>query len=203
VYRFWCMLELDLALHGRKSASAAQQGQVQLQQPLVIPVFAEGPGEEMNEARLTRFWQLALLSPEEAKQPQQQQEQQQLSPELQKLLRKYQLLPPKRKQWIQPEQWAQNIMNVRHAEIQNLRPQNFTGKDAESQMADAVVRRVVHRMPEQAALPRKLFGVEDQQQKLLQQLESKQGLWLYAAGAWEHIISSRAYMADRFVTTAY
>jgi hypothetical protein len=172
VRRFWCMLELDLALHWRKDCSM---------QPLVIPVFVEPPGQEMEAAAVQWFWEQALLSPEQANQ---QQQQQQISAELQEQLGKLQQLPPERKLLIQPERWASNIENMRKL-VQNLRLQNFSGKDAEARLAAAVVQRVVSEMLVQAVLPEGLFGMEEQQEELLQelQIDGKLGLWLYAVGA--------------------
>lgn len=161
--RFRCMLELDLALHARSGCS---------QRPLVIPVFVDTPGEGIDAAAVKLFWQQAAQQQLLAEQAAQKQERQQWQ----------RLLSPIEKQWIQPERWARNI-TVEAEKKQNLHLQGYADfKDAKRQLACAVVQRVVHMMPVQAALPTALFGMEEQQDELQHKLQDRMGVWLYGAG---------------------
>lgn len=138
----------------------------------MIPVFVDTPGEGIDAAAVKLFWQQAAQQQLLAEQAAQKQEQQQWQ----------RLLSPIEKRWIQPERWARNI-TVEAEKKQNLHLQGYADfKDAKRQLACAVVQRVVHMMPVQAALPTALFGMEEQQDELQHKLQDRMGVWLYGAG---------------------
>jgi hypothetical protein len=164
VQRYWCMLELDLALHWRQRHGCTA--------PRLIPVFVDSPDAAMDGSTVLQFWEQVVLPADPQQQEQQQQQQ----------LAKLRQRPAKELSRIRPAAWGSNVTAVRRGEFQNLRLENCKGKDAEAILCRQVVQCAVRHMPQLLAIPSGLYGVEEQQARLLSELYNRQGLWLHGLG---------------------
>jgi hypothetical protein len=168
VRRFWCMYELDMALHGI-------QGQSRAGKPLIIPVFYDSPS--------------AILQPQEQAEPV---ETDANSISLQQLWQDYLIrstaVAADRQQYVLPERWAENFAAMRQ-QLQNLRLSNFPqAKDRDYQLARQVVTAALPAVDPPQAVPDGLVGYQQQEARLLAGLavpdpqQSKMGLWLHGIG---------------------
>jgi hypothetical protein len=165
VRRFWCMYELDLALHGNAE-------QLRAKKPLIIPVFYNSPndilqpGGQMQRAPvdLQQLWS-SRIAPGST------------------------TMPAERRQCVDPKRWAENFATMRQ-QLQNLRLSNFPqAKARDYQLARQVVTAALPAAVPLLALNRGLVGYKQQESWLLAQLavpdrqqQPKMGLWLHGMG---------------------
>jgi hypothetical protein len=158
--RFWCMLELDLALNGRPTGAPNK--------PVIIPVLYHewavvlaGPPEASRstgtpEASIAAAWRSQALLP---------------------------LLKDGMLEWrtcVDPQRWAANVMST--PGIQHPRATDFRGKPAELEMARGVVgeaRKIVAPDVDVSHM----VGLRGPSDELLTALATAQlGLWIYGLG---------------------
>jgi hypothetical protein len=162
VHRFWCMYELDLALHGKP-------GQPRACEPLIIPVFYHSPSdilqpkEQTAAVDLQQLWQ-GKIAPDST------------------------AVSANHRQHVHPERWAANFAAMRR-EWQNLRLSNLPqAKDRDYQLARHVVIAALPAIPPELALPEDLVGYQQQEADLLAALavpnpqQPIMGLWLHGIG---------------------
>jgi hypothetical protein len=155
--RFWCMLELDLALHGLP-------GQPRAAEPLVIPVFYDSPDGVVQPAGIERHWQARLDAKPAAEDA----------------------VPANRRKWVRPDRWAQNVTDTKER-LQNVRRSTEgAAKDEELQLARHVVATALAAARVPLAEPESLVGIEEQEARLLAELAvpdaERLGLWLHGMG---------------------
>jgi hypothetical protein len=155
--RFWCMLELHLALHARERAG--------LPPPRVIPVFFDHVKDVVTDGRqLEQFWSTKGF--------------------LSKLCfgkDSLSKLSQKERDAVDAAAWAANITAMKD-EKQHVRLEVLSRKDREGVVADQVAAQALKVVP---VLQRQPSTVEfdGQEVELVQRLQSEDGLWLYGMGA--------------------
>jgi hypothetical protein len=184
--RFWCMLELDLALHGHPQHPRQQQ-------PLVIPVFYDDPHSLMSVQGLQQHWAARLPPPAPAAAvlagaSQHQRQHQQQSVHQAQQQKQPGMVPPDRQPWVHPQRWADNIKDMRER-LQSTRLSAFVvSKDAQWQLAQKVVAAAAQAVVVLAHVEN-LTGYEEQLGDLLSKLavgdsalRDVVGLWLHGLG---------------------
>jgi hypothetical protein len=169
--RFWCMLELDLALNSHLQQQEGGEAGSSLSQPLVIPVFCDSPDEVVDAASVRQHWEGGNLG--------------------ERLWRDEQL-GPEWAQVVDVPRWAANVFAmVGHR--QNLRRKTGTTaeKDEELQLARRVVKAAVRHIPSLVDVGVEVVGFEEQEAALLAELSGRLGLWLYGQGAacWGRVVA--------------
>jgi hypothetical protein len=162
VRRFWCMYELDLALHGAHGTPRSGD-------PLVIPVFYDDPSVILQPAAgeaavdLQKLWQARLAPGSKA-------------------------VPADRQQLVNPKRWAENFATIRQ-QLQNLRLSSIArDKDNDYQLARKVLAAALPFARNDLAVPPGLVGYEQQEAHLLSELavsdpeQPRLGLWLHGMG---------------------
>jgi hypothetical protein len=160
--RFWCMLELDLALNSHRQQQEGGEGGSSHSQPLVIPVFYDSPDQIVDAVSIRQCWwagdmEARLIDDE------------QLGPE-----------------WVPAvdvPRWAANI-DAMIGHCQNLRRNSNQNaeKDEELQLAGRVVKAAVRHIPSLVDVGMEVVGFEEQEAALLAELSGRLGLWLYGQG---------------------
>jgi hypothetical protein len=156
--QFWCMLELDLALHAHPQQG---QGDPCGGTPLVIPVFYDSVDVVVDGDKIRRRWkgdQLRQLQSDE-----------ELGPEWAAV--------------VNVGRWANNIVSVK-TKVQHMRrklPDQGSDKDEDWQLARAVVRAAARHIPSLVNAG-DVVGFEELEAALVAQLGGRTGLWLYGQG---------------------
>lgn len=185
--RFWCMLELDLALNGHLQHPRQQT-------PMVIPVFYDEPRSLGSVQGLQQHW-AARLPPAApaatvlAGTPQHQRQQQSAQQAQHQEQKQPEMLPPDRQPWVDPKRWADNIAGMRER-LQSIRLSAFAAsKDAQWQLAQNVVAAAAPAVVVLAHVEGNLVGYEQQFGNLISQLavgdpalRDVVGLWLHGLG---------------------
>jgi hypothetical protein len=158
--RFWCMLELDLALHAHQRKQGIMNSS---RQPLVLPVFYDCVDTIVDVDAIRQRWSGGLQR---------------------RLWRDEEL----GREWVvsvDVDRWVENIVTLKE-ELQHMRrsqgSQAFT-KDEDWQLARGVVRVAARHMPCLVAVGG-VVGFEEQEAALAAQLGGRLGLWLYGQGGW-------------------
>jgi hypothetical protein len=164
--RFWCMLELDLALNGRRPGAGPN--------PVIIPVFYDewsvvcsGP-DEVKRRRVLREWQWmdAEWSGEK----------------LQQCL-KDEELDVEWQACVDVVRWVENVRAMKD-QFQHLRRIAFHSKDEQLAIARAVVKIAQQHVTPSVGVP-DVVGLQRPSDELLAVLATgKLGLWLHGMGRW-------------------
>jgi hypothetical protein len=158
--QFWCMLELDLALHSHQQSE--QEGADSSSKcPLVIPVFYDPVNGIVDTANIKHRWSHAL-------------EQRLMTDEA---------LGPEWSHTVDVERWTNNIVSLmsKLQHMRHTRRGQDASKDEEWQLAREVVRVAVKHIPSRVAVA-EVVGFEEQEVALAAQLGGRLGLWLYGQG---------------------
>jgi hypothetical protein len=155
--QFWCMLELDQALHSRQNLG--KQGQ---KVPLVIPVFYDSPDNIVNPEAIHERW----------------------SGDLEQQLRSDEELGPEWARQVDASRWAGNVTAMKGV-FQHLRRRlESADKDEQTQLAARVVSEVVKHIPPVLDVGAAVVvGFKEQEDLLVAKLEGSLGLWLSGHGA--------------------
>jgi hypothetical protein len=173
--QFWCMLELDLALHSRDHLCAQN---MRGGRPLVIPVFYDSPDKVVKHEAIKERW----------------------SGDLEQQLQSVEGLGPEWTRRVDASRWAGNITAMKGL-FQHLRRRlESADKDEQTQLAERVVSEVVRHMPQVLDVGCSVVGFEEQEELLASQLDGRLGVWLYGQGAYGHIhvhVWTSVCMCDR------
>jgi hypothetical protein len=155
--RFWCMLELDLALQSRQ-----QRGEHGMRGPLVIPVFYDAPDAIVDPEAIKKRW----------------------SEDVEPHLKSVEDLGPEWAWRVDASRWAGNITAMKGV-LQNLRRKlESADKDEQTQLAERVVSEAVKHMPQVLDMGCRVVGFKEQADFLAGRVEKTLGLWLYGHGAY-------------------
>jgi hypothetical protein len=153
--RFWCMLELDLALHSRQQR--AEQG---LRGPLVIPVFYDSPDCIVDPEAIEKRW----------------------TGHLARQLKAVEELGPEWAQRVDAQRWANNVTAMKGV-FQHLRRRLVSpDKDEQTQLAARVVSEAVKHIPPVLDVGCSVVGFAEQEELLAAKLAGRLGLWLHGNG---------------------
>jgi hypothetical protein len=155
--RFWCMLELDLALH------AHHEGGDETKRPLVLPVFYDSVEIVVDAAKIQQHW----------------------SGNLQQRLLRDEELGREWVATVNFDRWVSNICTVKE-KVQHMRkslPGQSSAKDDGWQLARGVVREAARHIPSLVAVGT-VVGFEEQEAQLAAELGGRLGLWLHGQGGW-------------------
>jgi hypothetical protein len=161
--RFWCMLELDLALHAHKRQPGMGGENDRL--PLILPVFYDSVDMVVDADKIRQQW----------------------SGNLQRQLWKEEELGSEWVVSVDVDRWVANIASLKE-QVQHMRkslPGQASAKDEAWQMARGVVRVAARHMPSLVAVG-KVVGFEQQEAALVSELGGRLGLWLYGQGGWQN-----------------
>jgi hypothetical protein len=156
--RFWCMLELDLALNAHLQK---QGGREDSRQPLVLPVFYDHVDTIVNADEIRRRW----------------------SGTLQQRLWKDEELGSEWVATVDFDRWVSNICTLKE-KVQHMRktlPGCASAKDDSWQLARGVVGAAARHVPCLVAVGH-VVGFEEQEAALAAELGGRLGLWLYGQG---------------------
>jgi hypothetical protein len=163
--RFWCMLELDLALNSHHQHQEGGEAGSSHSQPLVIPVFYDSPDEVVDAASIRQHWSAGSLE---------------------ERLRRDEELGPEWVPVVDVSRWADNVVAMA-GHWQNLRRNSNqeAEKDEELQLAKRVVKAAVMHIPSLVDVGVEVVGFEEQEAVLLADLGGPErlGVWLYGQGA--------------------
>jgi hypothetical protein len=154
--QFWCMLELDLALHAHPQQGGKDQSD---RRPLVIPVFYDSDNVVVDVNKIRQRWSCDLLQ------------------ELQK-----EDLGPEWVKTVNVDRWVDNIVAMK-VNVQHLRNTPSSAKDGEWQLAEGVVQVAAKHMPFLVEVG-EVVGFKEQEDELASKLQGRLGLWLYGQGEW-------------------
>jgi hypothetical protein len=162
--RFWCMLELDLALHAH-AQQAGGGGPGGSRRPLVIPVFYDPVDVVVDAVKIQRRWSGNM--PRET------------------------LWRDAESEWVaevDADRWVANMVAMK-AQLQNLRVRQRSERPAKDEprlAAREVVNVAVQHIPPQVAVG-EVVGFEEQEAELVSLLVVGQPfavLWLHGQGGW-------------------
>ena len=159
--RFWCMLELDLALHAHPQQLEGEEQINSRSRPLVIPVFFDAVIAIVDVAAIETRW----------------------SSDLKKVWQEEELDPAEWASRVDAGRWAANIAAMKGG-LQHMRkPEMDSSKDTAWQLARKVVARAVKHIPSLVDVGATVVGFEEQEAALAAELGGRLGLWLYGPGA--------------------
>jgi hypothetical protein len=159
--RFWCMLELDLALHAHQQKLGGGSGIDTY--PLVLPVFYDSVDVVVDVDKIRQRW----------------------SGELQRRLWKEEELGCEWLAAVDVGRWVHNIRTLKQ-EVQHTRKSllsQASSKDDSWQLARRVARAAARHIPSLVAVGN-VVGFEEQEVALAAELGGRLGLWLYGEGGW-------------------
>ena len=160
--RFWCMLELDLALHAHSQRFEDEEHRNTRSRPLVIPVFHDSVDAILDVAAVENRW----------------------SGDLEKVWQEEELEPAEWAPAVDAQRWAANMAAMKGS-LQHMRkPMKDSSKDAAWQLARKVVARAVKHIPSRVDVGATVVGFEEQEAALAAELGGRLGLWLYGPGAF-------------------
>jgi hypothetical protein len=165
--QFWCMLELDLALHAHPQQHLEGQVGSIHSKPLLIPVFYDSPDAIVDDA---------IKSIEDR-----------WSGDLEQQLMRDEQLGPEWARRVDARRWVGNIVAMK-GDLQHLRrrqPEQAPDKDEDMQLARKVVQAAVRHIPSLVDVG-EVVGFEEQEAALVAELGGRLGLWLYGQGEWEY-----------------
>jgi hypothetical protein len=193
--RFWCMLELDLALHSHQQQEGGEGGSSHVK-PLVIPVFYDSPEGIADAASIRQYWSSAGS--------------------LRERLRTDEKLGPEWDEVVDGARWSANITAMT-GQLHNLRRKTgqAADKDEELQLARKVVKAAVRRIPDVKQAPAVKHIPDEKQAPAVKRMSSIMDagtsavvfdnqvatittevsepawrrLWRFGQGAWSHGLS--------------
>jgi hypothetical protein len=160
--RFWCMLELDLALNAHRRKQG-EEGADHSRRPLVLPVFYESVDIVVDADTIRQHW----------------------SCDLQERLRRDEELGREWVATVDVDRWVNNICTLKE-KVQHMRkslPGQSSAKDDGWQLARGVVRAAARHIPSLVAVGN-VVGFEEQEAQLAAELGGRLGLWLHGQGGW-------------------
>jgi hypothetical protein len=155
IKRYWCMLELDLALNSHKFSNC---------KPLVIPVLINSKKRKSISDLLTSNAVSELWSKE-----------------VQKLAKSH----PSLSKWVDVERWAANAAKVVKELQAVRRPAFNQPKDIDTEIADSVTEQVLKVLPRRLYQHPFLAGKRESVARLTMRLKQPGGrklLWIYGLG---------------------
>jgi hypothetical protein len=158
--RFWCMLELDLALNAHQQKQGERE---ESRRPLVLPVFYDHVDTIVNADKIRQRWSGSL---------------QQRLLEDEELGREWNAI-------VDVGRWVSNIC-AQTEKVQHMRmsqPGQAATKDEGWQLARGVAMAAARHMPSLVAVGN-VVGFEKQEAALAAELVGRLGLWLYGGGTW-------------------